>query len=152
VRVYTAQQAGAVVRDPRALLYKTARNLVIDQARRSDVRTRFTDPQDDVVTHEPDQTLGPTALEPDTLLGSQQMVNAILTTIDSLPPRCRQAFLLHKFDGLSHADVAAHMGISIKMVEQHVRSAVMACKRCREEVDGHAPLTPPLRRRGGKHE
>jgi RNA polymerase sigma factor (sigma-70 family) len=152
VRVYSAQQAGAVVRDPRALLYKTARNLVVDQARRSDVRTRFAEPQDDVASNEPDNTLGPTAFEPDAVLGSQQMVNAILRTIDSLPPRCRQAFMLHKFDGLTHAEVAARMGISIKMVEQHVRNAVEACRRCREETNGDRPPVPPLQRRKRSHE
>lgn len=147
VRVYASQRAGPVVRDPRALLYKTARNLVIDQSRRSDVRARFAEPEDEVASDEPDNTLGPIALEPDTALQSQQMVNAMLATIDGLPPRCRQAFILHKFDGLSHAEVAARMGVSVKMIEQHVRTAVAACQRCRDGINETAPPAPPLRRR-----
>jgi RNA polymerase sigma-70 factor (ECF subfamily) len=151
-RVYASQQAGPVVRDPRALLYKTARNLVIDQGRRGDVRARFAEVEDDMASDEPDNTLGPTAFEPDAALQSQQMVNAILATIDGLPPRCRQAFILHKFDGLSHAEVAAHMGVSVKMVEHHVRTAVAACKHCRDGINETAPSAPPLRRRRRSHE
>jgi RNA polymerase sigma-70 factor (ECF subfamily) len=147
-RVYASEQAGSVVRDARALLYKTARNLVIDQGRRGDVRARFAEPEDDVASDEPDNTLGPAAFEPDAALQSQQMVNAILATIDSLPARCRQAFILHKFDGLSHAEVAARMGVSVKMVEQHVRHAVEACRQCRDEINDNAPPARPLRRRG----
>lgn len=153
-RVYASQQTGAEVRDPRALLYKTARNLMIDQGRRGDVRARFAAPEDEVLSDEPDNTLGPAAFEPDAALESQQMVNAILATIDSLPPRCRQAFILHKFDGLTHAEVAAHMGVTVKMVEQHVRNAVEACRLCRENTGANANIKPlpPLRKRKRSHE
>jgi RNA polymerase sigma-70 factor (ECF subfamily) len=151
-RVYAAQQTDSAVRDPRALLYKTARNLIIDQGRRGDVRARFAEPQGEVASDEPDNMRGPAAFEPDAALQSKQMVNAILATIDSLPPRCRQAFILHKFDGLSHAEVAACMGVSIKMVEQHVRTAVAACQRCRDEINENAPPAPPLRGRRRSHE
>lgn len=151
-RVYAAEQTGLAVRDPRALLYKTARNLVIDQGRRGDVRARFAEPEDGVASNEPDNALGPAAFEPDAAMESQQMVNAMLATIDSLPPRCRQAFILHKFDGLTHAEVAERMGVSVKMVEQHVRNAVQACQRCRNEINHNAPPAPPLRRRRRNHE
>lgn len=147
-RVYAAQRTGEVIRAPRALLYRTARNLLIDQGRRGEVRARFAEPADDVASDEADNTLGPSAFEPVVALESQQMVQALLATIDRLPTRCRQAFILHKFDGLSHAQVAAQMGISIKMVEQHVRNALNACKRCREEANGpHPPEPSALRRR-----
>jgi RNA polymerase sigma-70 factor (ECF subfamily) len=151
-RMYASQQTGSVVHDARALLYKTARNLVIDQGRRGAVRARFAEPDDDAVSDEADNSLGPAAFEPDVALQSQQMVNALLATIDGLPPRCRQAFILHKFDGLAHAEVAARMGVSVKMVEQHIRHALDACRRCREQADGDAPPVPPLRRRKGKRE
>ncbi|MET3493531.1 sigma-70 family RNA polymerase sigma factor [Variovorax boronicumulans] len=147
-RVYAAQQAGEPVREPRALLYRTARNLVIDQGRRSEVRARYAEPEDDMASDEADNTLGPTAFEPDAALASQQMVNTILAAIDRLPPRCREAFILHKFDGLAHAEVARRMGVSVKMVEQHVKNAVAACRRCRQEVEeGASTAAAPLQRR-----
>lgn len=44
-------------------------------------------------------------------------------TLPALPPRCRQAFILNRLDGLTHPQVAAAMGISIKMVEKHISRA-----------------------------
>jgi len=40
-RVLAAQQTGQAVQHPRALLYRTARNLVIDQHRRSSIRAEL---------------------------------------------------------------------------------------------------------------
>eukprot|EP01032_Pedospumella_encystans_P004658 gene4658-5533_t len=52
--------------------------------------------------------------------------------IDGLPPRCREAFVLYKFDGLSYAEVAERMGISVRTVEMQLRIAMAACWDCLE--------------------
>ena len=41
-----------------------------------------------------------------------------------LPPKCRNVFALHKFNGLTYAEIAAQEGISIKTVENHLAKAV----------------------------
>ena len=80
----------------------------------------------------------PAALGPEAQAASAQGMAALLATIDALPLRCREAFILHKFDGLPQAEVAAHMGISRKMVEQHIQRAMLACRQCREALEqGH---------------
>lgn len=43
--------------------------------------------------------------------------------LDTLPPAVRQAFLLSQLDGLSHAEVAAALGISIATVKRHIVKA-----------------------------
>lgn|GEM_PF-1942650 len=40
VRVYAAERGGIAIRDPRALLYKTARNLLTDGYRRGGTRVQ----------------------------------------------------------------------------------------------------------------
>jgi len=70
------------------------------------------------------------AFEPEVAVASQQSVQALLATIGALPVRCRQAFMLHKFEGLSHAEVAEQMGISVKMVEKHIKMGLQACRGC----------------------
>ncbi|EJL86315.1 RNA polymerase sigma factor, sigma-70 family [Polaromonas sp. CF318] len=148
-RVLAVQHSGQAVPEPRALLYRTARNLQVDQYRRSEVRGEALQPDAEASAAELDNLAAPQACEPDAAASSAQGVDALLATIDALPLRCREAFILHKFDGLPHSEVAQLMGISRKMVEQHIKLAMDACRRCRDALDGEpaaAPL-PKLRRR-----
>ncbi|SDM87801.1 sigma-70 family RNA polymerase sigma factor [Polaromonas sp. JS666] len=148
-RVLAVQHSGQAVPEPRALLYRTARNLQVDQYRRSEVRGEALRTDAEASAAELDSLAAPEACEPDAAASSAQGVDALLAVIDALPLRCREAFILHKFDGLPHSEVAELMGISRKMVEQHIKLALDACRRCRDALDGTptaAPL-PKLRRR-----
>lgn len=44
--------------------------------------------------------------------------------IDSLPPKCRQAFVLSRFEDRKYKEIAGLMGISIKTVEIHISKAL----------------------------
>ena len=137
VRVLAAQQAGQAVLDMRALLYRTARNLVIDQHRRNEVRKH-----DDLDALPEDQhPSAPQHLQPEEALASSQVIRAYVATIEALPARCREAYVLHVFDELSHAQIAQHMGISVSMVEKHVVRAMVACKICERRL--REPIRPP---------
>lgn len=134
-RVLALQRSGETVTQPRALLYRTARNLLIDQHRRQKARgTPNTDAEDGL----PDvgDLPAPAVFEPEAAFVSAQSVASMIATIEALPLRCREAFILHKFDGLSQAEVAAQMGISRKMVEQHIQRAMVACRACRAATQG----------------
>lgn len=135
-RVLAAQQAGQVIRDARALLFRTARNLVIDQHRRAEVRGQTVSPISGDDEDGLDQLLGPRSFEPDTILASREGLAAIVAVIERLPPRCREAFILYKFDGLSYAEVAERMGISQRTVEMQLQIAMEACWRCQDRLDG----------------
>jgi RNA polymerase sigma-70 factor (ECF subfamily) len=43
--------------------------------------------------------------------------------IDHLPQRCREVFLLSKRDGLTYAEIADELGISVKTVENQISKA-----------------------------
>ncbi len=132
-RIYAAEQAGQAgqaIRDPRALLYRTARNLVTDHHRRSAVRAQVGEVADGGELAEADECAAPAAFEPDVALSSAQGQGAMLSTINALPPRCREAFILYKFDGLSYAEVAERMGISVRTVEMQLQIAMKACWQC----------------------
>lgn len=137
-RVLAMQRSGEAIADPRALLYRVARNLVVDSHRRALVRNDGVVADEEEAAGAVDAVAAPPAWEPETSAMSAQGVNAILATIEQLPPRCREAFVLHKFEGLSHAEVAERMGVSRKMVEQHVKNAMLACRRCRSALEGDA--------------
>ncbi len=107
----------------RALLYVTAKNIAIDEQRLHQRR-----PHDDIDTPEL-QLRAPRADEPEQRLHDRQTMERLLAIIDALPPRCRQAFALYKFDGLSQIEIAAQMGISVNMVEKHIINGMLACKK-----------------------
>ena len=140
-RVYAAQLSGAGIVNPRALLYRTARNLVIDHYRHAEVRTGV---ELSACEAEAEQVHGPRSLEPEAAAASQQGIHALAQAIDNLPPRCREAFMLNRIEGLSYADVAARMGISVKMVEQHLKLALDACDRCLAHSEGQPAATAPV--------
>lgn len=143
-RAYAAQTAGSSIDDPRAMLYRIARNLLVDHHRHTAVRAEIEiHAEDDVVT----RVHGPRGLEPETAAASRQGVISLVDTIDGLPPRCRQAFMLNRFDGLSYAEVAIEMGISVKMVEQHIKLALDACARSRSQQEGVASGSGAPRRK-----
>ncbi|CAM4286993.1 RNA polymerase sigma factor [Comamonas aquatilis] len=142
-RVLAVQQSGEVITEPRALLYRTARNLVIDQYRRSEVRGAYAAAEGDSSIDAVDLATGPEALEPEVAAMSSQTVDALLTAIGELPLRCREAFILHKFDGLSQSEVARQMGISVTMVERHIKLGMQACRVCQEQMLGGVDASPP---------
>lgn len=133
-RIYATQQAGRTVHDPKALLYATARNLVIDHHRRASVRGQA---GLDGAEADADACTGPPSLEPDAILSGRERLAAIEQALAALPPRPREAFVLYKLDGLSRAEVAEKMGIGVKTVETHLEIAMAACLRRLQALDGH---------------
>lgn len=53
-------------------------------------------------------------------------------SIDALPPVCRKIFLMVKIDGLSHAEISTHTGMSRTAVEKNV---VRAMQRLRQNLN-----------------
>ena len=119
----------------RALLYHIAKNLLVDRYRDSQHRLSAEEMPDT------DSLLAPGSQQPESLIENQQYIASIIATIEALPPRCREAFILHRFDGLSQNEVAARMGISTNMVEKHIIRAMLACRDCRQQWQAVAPST-----------
>lgn len=136
-RVLAVHQAGQDIAEPRALLHQTARRVMIDRHRRQVVRQH-----DDIdELGEEQQLAAPSHLEPEAIFAHEQHARGLVAVIESLPPRCREAFVLNRFDGLSHEEVANKMGISKNMVAQHVTRAVLACQAYEDSLHdtGSAP-------------
>lgn len=122
------------VREPRALLYHTARNLMIDNHRRAALR------QHEALDAVPEAAhpAAPRHLQPEQALENSQDWQACVAAIDALPPRCRDAFVLHVFEELPHAQIAARMGISVSMVEKHIARGMLSCQAQLRSLREHA--------------
>lgn len=131
-RVYSAAN-GRPVAEPRALLYTTARHLIIDHHRRSLVRGAGLHDAQVEVSKLSDELAGPPSDQPDTVLDGRQRLMAVEKTLLALPPRPREAFVLCKIDGLSRPEVARIMGIGVKTVESHLEVAMRACHNALRE-------------------
>lgn len=134
-RVLAMEQARAPIAEPRALLYQTARHVMVDQYRRAQLRTH----EDLHALDETAQPPGPAHEEPDALLSSAQAMAAYASAIEALPLRCREAFMLHVFDDMPYAQIAQRMGISLSMVEKHIARGRLACRACELLQQGGTP-------------
>lgn len=47
----------------------------------------------------------------------------IINSVRHLPPKCREIFTLSKMNGLTYAEIAEHLGISVKTVESQMYKA-----------------------------
>lgn len=111
------------VEAPGRLLFRLARNVVIDRLR-SRMRAGRIFQADDAYAQHPSSVPDPER----SLLASERLQRA-LSVIQDMPPRRREAFLLHRVEGFSHLQIAARMGVSVKAVEKHISAAMLQLSR-----------------------
>lgn len=121
--------SGNKIANPRAYLYRLVGNLVIDQQRRERAGLgAIVQPSDhlDIV----DETA-----DTEQQLMARQRLALLTKAVFELPPRCRDCFILRRFDDLDPDEIAERMGISRNMVEKHLRQALVHCARRLREGD-----------------
>lgn len=131
-RILERGYAGGQVANERALMFEVARNLLIDRHRQLQLRRHESD---DALDAHP----APASADPEAVYAGQQRVKLMVGAVEALPARCRQAFILHKIEGLPQAEVARQMGVSLNMVERHIMLAVAACRKALGDTPGGRP-------------
>jgi len=124
VRIVVADAGAVAVANPAAYLYRLGSNLMLDrlkQQRRSAARDDAWREAHYVTAGGEDVADAPTAEE---AVSARQRLQRLMAAIEAMPPQRRRAFQLHKFDGLSHAETAAAMGVSRSAVEKHISAAL----------------------------
>lgn len=71
-------------------------------------------------------------------LVQMELENKINKTIELLPDRCREIFVLSRFDNLKYSEIAEKLEISIKTVETQMSKAL---KILRENLKEYLPAT-----------
>lgn len=118
------------IEQPRAFLYRTALNLVIDGHRRNALRQ--SEPLDVLDIEERFATSSPHACH-----DQDQRLEMLERALAELPVTCRDSFLLRKLDGLSHPQIAERLSISRSLVEKHIVNAMRHCRVRMREWDAH---------------
>ncbi len=105
---------------PAGYIWRTAQNLVKEIKRAKAVSAKWMSSKtldlDQQISQEPN---------PEKAMEFQNMNDNILDVLNQLPPRCREVFILHRFRGLSHKQIAEQLNISPKTVENHMVNALL---------------------------
>jgi len=116
---------GYELRRPRPFLFQIASNLVLDHLRARRAHVYENCEESDAVQQATDN------VTPEHTVYAQERLAVLQHAIAELPPRCREVFLMHKFEHQTHAAIAAKLEISVNMVEKHV---IRALAHCRERL------------------
>jgi RNA polymerase sigma-70 factor (ECF subfamily) len=118
------EPAEGPILNPSAYLYKMAFNLARDHRRE---RQRAMG-RDGLWAESRREMMGSEAVAPlpaaDAAYEAKQRLERIVAALDELSPQCRRVFVMHKFEGLSHPEIAARVGISRSTVEKHMGTAL----------------------------
>ena len=108
----------AIPERPKAFVLATARNLLINRVHRERVVTI-----DSVADLD---ALGAVAdiPGPDRTVIARDSLRRLYAALEDLPPRCREAIVLRRIEGLSRKDIATRMGISEKTVAAHITTGI----------------------------
>ena len=109
---------------PRGYLFRTAANLAVDRIRQ---RTRLARQRQQVALQARSEQGGPgspDAASPESEFQARERVDQAAEVLRRLPEKCRCAFILHRIQGLSHAEIGRELGVSRKMVEKYVSRAL----------------------------
>jgi RNA polymerase sigma-70 factor (ECF subfamily) len=110
------------VRVPLALLRRMSHDRAVDRVRAQDRERHWID----AVEQLPELPCAQAGVADQ--LQARQELELLCRTIEAMPARCRQVFVMHKIHDLPHADVAQQLGISHKTVEKHLRLGMAACR------------------------
>jgi RNA polymerase sigma factor (sigma-70 family) len=146
LRAFHAEKA-QTVRSPKAFLFRVAKNIALNELTK---KARL-------LTDYIEDSVSPDVIEeessPEEQAAAQEKLTVFCRAVSTLPPQCRQAFLLRKVYGLSHKDISQRLGIAVSTVEKHVASGLMRCNVYLNER-GHSTATAAVTlgtaRRDGK--
>jgi len=117
------------IESPRALLFRVARNLCIDEARRRKVAQEWAGTHAATSTH-----LAVPSSE--FVLAQQRVLARVVEAMEKLPPRRREVFLLFRAYGHTRAEIAQQLDITEMAVAKHLLRATIDCSRVFAELRG----------------
>lgn len=112
----SALDSVAHIADPCSYFFQTARNVVLQQIR----RTRVVSIEAASGLSEFDQALAEDDASPERIVAGRRALARVEALIAALPDRCRQIFQLRKIEGVSQREIATRLGVTETIVENEV--------------------------------
>ncbi|WP_395397932.1 sigma-70 family RNA polymerase sigma factor [Novosphingobium sp. BL-8A] len=126
---FVAAAAIQSIHEPDRLLFRIVRNLALDARRRRAFESRLfahdeADAAQQIASDMPSAQASAEATDE---------LNHIMDAVSRLPERTRQAFLLHRVEGLTLVEVGTRLGLSKSLVHELVVSALEHCRKARRQ-------------------
>jgi RNA polymerase sigma-70 factor (ECF subfamily) len=122
IRLATMEPPGEEIANPRSYAFRVAGNLATDRLRQEQ-RTGNAAGSEDALLAMPDERPGP-----EETLQARARLNSLDAALATLSPKARQALLLSRVEGLTHAEVAARLKVSESMVAKYLAQALRHCR------------------------
>lgn len=119
------------VEHPTAFLFQIANNVALRMRNRRSLEGTLFQPVTDLDLAQ----IADGYAMPERQVIAREELRRLAAAIDALPPRCREVFLLVRFENLSNGEAAARLGISRNMVEKHLIRALLHCRRQSQGVN-----------------
>lgn len=123
------------IQNPRAYLYRTARNLALDSIKQA-ANSRSVEWQESADYAASHDDLVTNAID------SAQKFRRFCESVDRLPPRAQRVFVLKKVYGYTQREIATELEISESTVENHVALALRRCGEYMSQIEAAEPMTP----------
>lgn len=125
-------QSFAAARSIKAFLIRAAINIGIDQAR----RRAFEQSLFAVLDAGAEAVAMRQETHIDTRIDMPKRIAFLRRTILDLPPQCRNVFIAHRLMGMGKEEIASALGIKRRMVDRHLRKAMLHCLDRMDRFDG----------------
>ena len=117
--MHKVQAEDGVISD--AYVFSAASSALVDHYRRNTANPTRT-----MVELDPEMASGDPGA--DKILEDRQALHVMLERLNRIRGKWRTAFILHRFDSLSHGEIAKRMGISISSVEKYIMMVLAELK------------------------
>ena len=107
----------ATLEYPRAYLFRIAANLAVDLARKTKIRLRYAGEGFGHACN------AEAPASPEAAAGGAMELRRLQASLAELPPLCRDVFLLNRIEDLTHAEIAARLGVSERTIDRHMVKA-----------------------------
>ncbi len=114
--------------NPNAYLYQASQNSLMGKVRRHH-HDQFVS-LDDLAEED-----HPLLQDPESSIRATKLAEAMEKALAQLPLKCRQAYIWHRLEGYSQAEIAQRLNLSINSIERYIMQALRHLRQSLREFD-----------------
>ena len=113
----------------RSYLMTMANGLMVDRWRKQQVRDAYREDQSEIGQGDVDTR------SPEQIVAAQLELEAIKAVILDMPLNWRVALLLQRMRNMSYEEIALHMGVQVKQVDNYLVRALRRLRKARRKIE-----------------